>query len=106
MNIRVRLPVTIVRTKYLEEMKSTFSECKLAITAESAVLVAEKMQLNDLKGRLDSYVRQQAKDIVKDHICKGCLTLVEPGDGVFGAVGKEESALWCEKCWRAKTKGE
>lgn len=61
-----------------------------------------KMQLNDLKDRLGSYVRQQAKNIIKDHICKGCLTLVEPGKGVFGAVGKEESALWCEKCWRTK----
>lgn len=72
----------------------------------SAALAAEKMQLNDLKDRLDSYVRQRAEDIIKDHICKGCLTLVKPGKGVFGTVGKEESALWCEKCWRIKTKGE
>lgn len=95
MNIRVRLPVTIVRTKYLEEMKRASEQCRHAIWLE-------KTQLDQCKSQLDSYIRQQAKDIIKYHTCKSCLTLVEPGGGVFGAVGKEESALWCEKCWRAK----
>lgn len=96
MNIRIRLPITIVRTKYLEEMKITFKQSKSTIEQE-------KMQLDQCKSQLDSYIRQQAKDIIKYHICKSCLTLVEPGSGIFGSVGKEESALWCGKCWRAKT---
>lgn len=62
------------------------------------------MRLDQCKSQLDSYIRQRAKDVIKCHICKSCLTLVEPGGGVFGAVGKEESALWCAKCWKAKTK--
>ena len=99
MNIRIRLPVTIVRTKYLEEMKRTFEQCKYLIELE-------RMQLDRCKSQLDSYIRQQAKDIIKYHVCKSCLTLVEPGSEILGAVGKEESALWCEKCWRIKTKGE
>jgi hypothetical protein len=99
MNIRVRLPVTIVRTKYLEEMKRTFEQCKSTIELE-------KMRLDQCKSQFESYIRQHAKDIIKYRTCKSCLTLVEPGSGVFGAVGKEEPALWCEKCWRIKTKGE
>lgn len=97
MNIRVRLPIIIVRTKYLEEMKGSFEQCKSTIELE-------KMRLDQCKSQLDSYIRQQAKDVIKCHICKSFLALVEPGGGVFGAVGKEESALWCEKCWKAKTK--
>lgn len=97
MNIRVRLPITIVRTKYLEEMKRAFEQCR-------ATIETEKMRLDEYKDQFDSYIRRQAKDIIKHHVCKGCLTLVEPGGGVFGAAGKEESALWCRKCWEAKTK--
>lgn len=96
MNVKIRLPITIVRTKYLEEMKRAFEQCKSSIELE-------KMQLDRCKSQLDSYIRQQAKDIIKYHVCKSCLTLVEPGSGVFGSVGKEESALWCAKCYRAKT---
>ena len=96
MNIRIRLPVTIVRTKYLEEMERTFEQCKSTIEKE-------KTQISQCKSQLDSYIRQHAKDIIKHHTCKSCLTPVEPGSGMFGAVGKEESALWCKKCWKIKT---
>lgn len=34
MNIRVRLPITIVRTKYLEEMKRAFEQCRATIETE------------------------------------------------------------------------
>lgn len=95
MNVKIRLPITIVRTKYLEEMKRAFEQCKSSIELE-------KMHLDNCKKQFDSYIRKEAKDIIKQHVCKSCLTLVEPGDGIFGSVGKEESALWCGKCWRAK----
>nr|DAX93577.1 MAG TPA: hypothetical protein [Caudoviricetes sp.] len=97
MNIRIRLPITIVRTKHLEEMKRAFEQCKSTIELE-------KMRLDQCREQLDSYIRQKSENIIKHHICKSCLTLVEPGGGVFGAVGKEESALWREKCWKTKTK--
>ena len=42
MNVKIRLPITIVRTKYLEEMKRAFEECKSSIELE-------KMQLDQCK---------------------------------------------------------
>lgn len=95
MKIDIRLPFTIVKTDYLEKMEREFERCRFTIEKE-------KVSIEKCKEELERSYHRQARRIILESICKGCQMYVPPGEGIFGAVGKEESARWCGKCWNKK----
>ena len=95
MKIDIRFPFTIVKTDYLEKMEREFERCRFTIEKE-------KVGIEKYKEELERNYHRQARHIILESICKGCRMYVPPGEGIFGAVGKEESARWCDKCWNKK----
>lgn len=95
MKIDIRFPFTIVKTDYLEKMEREFERCRFTIEKE-------KVGIEKCKEELECNYHRQARRIILESICKGCRMYVPPGEGIFGAVGKEESARWCGKCWNKK----
>lgn len=95
MKIDIRFPFTIVKTDYLEKMEREFERCRFTIEKE-------KISIEKCKEELERNYHRQARHIILESICKGCRMYVPPGEGIFGAVGKEESARWCGKCWNKK----
>lgn len=99
MKIDIRLPFTIVKTDYLEKMEREFERCRFTIEKEK---VGIEKCIEKCKEELERNYHRQARHIILESICKGCRMYVPPGEGIFGAVGKEESARWCGKCWNKK----
>lgn len=95
MKIDIRFPFTIVKTDYLEKMEREFERCRFTIEKE-------KVGIEKCKEELERNHHRQARHIILESICKGCRMYVPPGEVIFGAVGKEESARWCGKCWNKK----
>jgi hypothetical protein len=102
MKIDIRFPFTIVKTDYLEKMEREFERCRFTIEKEKVGIEKEKVGIEKRKEELERSYHQQARHIILESICKGCRMYVPPGEGIFGAVGKEESARWCGKCWNKK----
>lgn len=85
----------VIETDYLEKMEREFERCRFTIEKE-------KVGIEKCKEELERNYHRQARHIILESICKGCRMYVPPGEGIFGAVGKEESARWCGKCWNKK----